>query len=385
VNPIFAGLPTTVFDLMSGLARKHQAINLGQGFPDSPGPEDVRVKAAEAVLNGYNQYPPMRGLPELREAVAAHYGRFQGLKIDPETDVVVTSGATEALAAALLALVAPGDEVVMFQPIYDSYEPVVRQAGGVPRLVRLEPPEWRITDAALAKVFNDRTRVVVLNNPLNPAAVSYDRDQLALLADYCVRFDCKAVCDEVWEHVVFAPAVHTPLMALPGMAERTVKIGSAGKIFSLTGWKVGWCIASAPLAAAVAKVHQYLTFTTAPNLQVAAAYGLGKADDYFEDMRAGFARSRDRLEAGLKGAGFATLTSQGTYFISVDLDASGIHTDDRTFCLRAVEEAGVAAIPVSAFYLQQPVTNIVRLCFAKKDETLDAGIERLARARRLFN
>jgi aspartate/methionine/tyrosine aminotransferase len=385
VNPIFAALPTTIFDIMSGLARKHEAINLGQGFPDSPGPEDVRAKAADAVLNGYNQYPPMRGLPELREAIAAHYGRFQGLKIDGETEVVVTSGATEAITSTLLGLVAPGDEVVMFQPLYDSYEPMVRLAGGVPRLVRLEPPAWRITPEALDRVFSPRTRVVVLNNPLNPGAVAYDPAQLALLADYCVRHDVVAVCDEVWEHVVFGPAKHTPLMALPGMAERTVKIGSAGKIFSLTGWKVGWAIAAAPLLAGVVKAHQYLTFTTAPNLQAAVAHGLGKDDSYFEGMRADFMRSRDRLESGLRSVGFATLPSQGTYFISIDLAASGIHTDDRTFCLRAVEEAGVAAIPVSAFYLEQPVTNIVRLCFAKKDETLDAGIERLARARRLFN
>ena len=385
MNPIFSGLPTTIFEEMSGLARKHAAINLGQGFPDSPGPEDVRAKAADAVMNGSNQYPPMGGLAELKQAVAAHYRRFQGLEFEGDTQVVVTSGATEALTASILALVSPGDEVVMFQPIYDSYEPMVRLAGGIPRLVRLEPPEWRITEEALAKVFGPKTRVVVLNNPLNPGAVAYGRDQLAILADFCVRHDVVAICDEVWEHVVFAPSVHTPLMALPGMAERTVKIGSAGKIFSLTGWKVGWVIAAPRLASVVSKAHQFLTFTTPPNLQIAAAYGLGKDEDYFLRMRTEYARSRDRLDAGLRGAGFVTLPSQGTYFLNIDLPASGIHIDDRSFCLRAVAEAGVAAIPVSAFYLQEPVTHIVRLCFAKRDETLDAGIERLSAARRLFN
>jgi aspartate/methionine/tyrosine aminotransferase len=384
LNPVFANLPTTIFTVMSGLAVEHGAINLGQGFPDSQGPEDVRAKAAEAVLHGDNQYPPMLGLPQLREAIAEHYGRFHGLQLDWRSQVLVTSGATEALAASIMALTAPGDEVVLLEPAYDCYAPQVRAVGGVPRLVRLEPPAWRITDQALEATTTPRTRLVILNNPLNPAARVYAPEELKVLADWCVRHDVIAVCDEVWEHVVFDSRAHTPLITLPGMAGRCVKIGSAGKIFSLTGWKVGFVCAAPPLAAVIGKAHQFLTFTTAPNLQAAVAYGLGKEAAYFDEMRAGLQRSRDRLTDGLKAEGFTVIPSEGTYFLNIDLAASGLNIDDEAFCKRAVVEAGVAAIPVSAFYEQDPVRSVVRLCFAKKDSTLDAGIERLSKARRLF-
>jgi N-succinyldiaminopimelate aminotransferase len=257
-------------------------------------------------------------------------------------------------------------------------------AGGVPRFVRLEPPHWRITAQALEQAFSDRTKLVLFNNPLNPSAIVYGDEDLTALAQACVRHDVIAVCDEVWEHVVFDGHRHRPLIALPGMRERTVKIGSAGKIFSLTGWKVGWACAAPPIAQAIAKAHSFLTFTTSPNLQRAVAYGLGKDDGYFAPMRDGYARSRDRLSAGLVADGFSLLPSQGTYFLLVDLQASGIAADDWTFSQRAVRECGVASIPVSAFYAEDPITSVVRLCFCKKDETLDAGIERLARARRLF-
>jgi aspartate/methionine/tyrosine aminotransferase len=384
MNPIFTQLPTTIFTVISGLAREHSAVNLGQGFPDDPGPEDVRAKAAEALVSGYNQYPPMTGLPELREAVAAHYGRFQGLDLQP-SEVLVTSGATEALAASLLALISPGDEVVLFQPMYDAYLPMVRLAGGIPRFVDLAPPGWRITREKLDAAFGPKTRVVVFNNPLNPAARMFDAEEVALLAEYCVRFDAIAVCDEVWEHVVFDGLTHRPLIAEPGMRERTVKIGSAGKIFSMTGWKVGFACAAPALIEVVGKAHQFLTFTTPPNLQSAVAYGLGKDEAYFIGMRADYQRSRDRLAAGLAAEGFKVLPSEGAYFLCVDLPASGIEMDDATFCLRAVKEAGVGAIPVSAFYAERPVRTVARLCFAKVDATLDAGVERLARARKLFS
>ena len=383
-NPVFAGLPTTIFTVMSGLATQHGAINLGQGFPDNAGPEDVRAKAAEALMSGSNQYPPMQGIPALREAVAEHYRRFHGVALDWRSEVIVTSGATEALAAAIMGLLAPGDEAVLLEPAYDSYAPQVRSVGGVARFVRLEPPEWRITAEALEKVTTPRTRIVLFNNPLNPAARVYGPEELKVLADWCVRHDVIAVCDEVWEHLTFDGRAHTPLIALEGMRERCVKIGSAGKIFSLTGWKVGFVCASAELTAVIAKAHQFLTFTTPPNLQAAVAYGLGKDDAYFAGMRAHYGRSRDRLANGLTQEGFVVIPSEGTYFLNVDIAASGLNLDDEAFCKRAVIEAGVAAIPVSAFYETDAVRNVVRLCFAKRDETIDAGIERLAKARRML-
>ncbi|MGS1017078.1 aminotransferase [Allosphingosinicella humi] len=383
MNPIFADQPTTIFEHMSGLARAHGAVNLGQGFPDFGWPEDVVAKAAEALTGGSNQYPPMRGLPELREAVADHYRAHQGLELGAD-QVIVTSGATEAIAAAIIALVSPGDEVVLFQPVYDSYLPMVRLAGGVPKLVRLTPPDWRISREMLAEAITDRTRLVLFNNPHNPTGRAFDAGEIALLAEACVRHDAVAVTDEVWEHVLFDGRAHRPLAAEPGMAERTVKIGSAGKIFSLTGWKVGWAVAPLGLAAAVANAHQYLTFTTAPNLQAAVAYGLRKEQAYFEAMRADFTEARDFLVRGLADAGYVVLPSEGTYFVAVDLAASGIGLDDATFCERAVKEAGVAAIPVSAFYAEDPVRTVIRLCFAKKRETLEAGLAALAKARVLL-
>lgn len=380
LNAIYAALPTTIFEVMSGLARVHQAVNLGQGFPDDPGPLDVRQRAADAVINGWNQYPPMMGLAELRSAAAAHYGHWQGLDLDPEQEIMVTSGATEALAGALMALIEPGDEVVLFQPLYDAYLPLVRRAGGIPRLVRLEPPSWAITAEKLAAVFSPRTKLVLFNNPQNPTGVVHSRAEMQLVADFCLRFDTIAVCDEVWEHVMFDGRRHVSMMALPGMRERTVKISSAGKIFGMTGWKVGLVFAHADLMRVLGKAHQFLTFTTPPNLQVAVAYGLGKDDAYFDGMRAGLERSRDRLAKGLSDLGFPVLPSAGTYFLSVDLAAIDPSLDDEAFCLDLVKTHGVAAIPVSAFYAQDAVRSVVRFCFAKHDATLDAALERLARA-----
>jgi len=383
MNPIFAALPTSIFEVMSMEARARGAVNLGQGFPDFGWPDDLVAKAAAALSEGSNQYPPMRGLPELREAVAAHYNVHQGLALEPE-QVIVTSGATEAIAASLFALISPGDEVVLFQPLYDAYLPLLLRAGGVPRFVSLAPPDWRITADALAAAFSHRTRLVMFNNPHNPTARVFDREELGLLAEACVRHDAVAISDEVWEHVLFDGRAHIPLAALPGMAARTVKIGSAGKIFSLTGWKVGWIAAPPDLAASVTKAHQFIAFVTPPNLQSAVAWGLGKDESYYTAMRAAFAASRDALAAALAAEGFAVLPAEGTYFLNVDLAASGIDAPDAAFCERAVREAGVAAIPVSAFYAEHPATNVIRLCFAKQQATLDAGVAGLARARALF-
>jgi len=377
MNRLFASLSTTVFETMSQLAREHEAINLGQGFPDDPGPEDVRRAAAEAVVEGWNQYPPMFGLPELRRAVAEHYRRFQGVELDWEKEVLITSGATEALAASLLALIEPGDEVVLFQPMYDAYLPLVLRAGGVPRFVTLQPPHWRFDAAQLAAAFTEKTRLVLLNTPLNPSGSVMPREDLELLAGFVERHDAVVVCDEVWEHIVFDGVEHASLLSVPSLRERTVKIGSAGKIFSLTGWKVGLVAAAPRLQAAVARAHQYLTFTTPPNLQAAVAYGLGKEESFFRAQREALQAKRDRFAAGLTALGFPVLPSRATYFLNVDLAPLGLE-DDVAFCERLVTEAGVAAIPVSAFYAEDKVTSVARFCFAKRDAVLDAALERLA-------
>ena len=378
MNRIFADLPNTIFDVMSQAARDLNAINLGQGFPDDPGPLDIREKAADAVLNGYNQYPSMMGIPELRQAIATHYGHWHGVKLDAMSEVMVTSGATEALTGSILGLVEPGDEVLVFQPMYDCYVPIIRAAGGIPKFLRLDPPHWQLPEEAIRAAITPKTRYVILNNPLNPAAVVYPREQLEMLARICQEFDLIAICDEVWEHVVFDGRQHIPLISIPGMRDRTVKVGSAGKMFGLTGWKIGFVCAAPHLLRVLAKAHQFITFTTPPSLQVAVAYGLGKSDDYFLQERANLARSRDRLSKGLSGLGFPVLDSQGTYFLNVDLAPLGLNETDEAFCKRLVHEHKVAAIPVSAFYEENHVTSVLRFCFSKKDATLDTALERLS-------
>lgn len=376
-HPVYRDMPTTIFEHMSARARETSAINLGQGFPEGAGPPEVLAAAADALLTRSSQYPPMTGLPELRAAVADHYARHQKLDLTP-AEVIVTSGATEAIAASLLALVQPGEEVLMLAPLYDAYLPLVERVGGVARLVKLTPPDWRITRDALEAAITPRTRFVLMNNPVNPTGIVMREEELALLAKLCVTHDMIAICDEVWEETVYDGQPHRPLMAYPGMRERTVKIGSAGKIFSVTGWKVGWMCAAPPIATLLARAHQFLTFTTPPNLQWAVAQGLAYPDDWFADQRAAYQASRDRLTAGLRKAGYAVQPSGATWFLSIDLTASDIAMNDVTFCERIIEEAGVAAIPLSAFYPHDPVTHLVRLCFAKTDGTLDQAIERLA-------
>ncbi len=381
MNKIFANLPTTIFEVMSGLARQKGAINLGQGFPDDKGPLDVREKAAQATIEGDNQYPSMMGVPELRQAMADHYAEHQGIKVDPLTQTLVTSGATEAIAGALLATIEPGDEVILFQPMYDAYLPLVLRAGGVPKFVTLRPPRWRIEEDELAKAFTARTKALVFNNPLNPSARVYEREQVELVAKFCARHGVIAICDEVWEHLVYDGREHVSMLSVPGMEALCVKIGSAGKIFSLTGWKVGLTLASAELMKTLAKAHQFLTFTTPPNLQAAVAYGLRKDRRYFLDMRACYQAARDHFTAGLIERGFSVLPGEGAYFINVDIAPLG-ESDDVAFCTKLIETYGVAAIPVSAFYAQEPVRNVVRFCFAKNVATLDAALDRLRQAAR---
>ena len=376
-NRLLADAPTTIFTVMSALAARHEAINLGQGFPDTEGPADMVRVAADALLDGRNQYAPLTGLPELQDAVARSNQRFYGLAVDPRTEVVVTSGATEALAASLAALVEPGDEVVLFEPLYDTYLPAVRLLGGIPRLVRLSPPDWRLPRAELEAAFGPRTKLVLLNTPMNPSGKVFDRDELAILAGLLQRHDAYAICDEVYEHLTFGTARHVPLMTLPGMRERCVRIGSAGKSFSLTGWKVGYATAPAPLAAVIAKAHQTLVFATPPNLQRAVAFGLDKDADYFEALGRDLERKRDLLAEGLSALGFGVLPSHGSYFLIADIRPFG-PGDDAAFCCRITERAGVAAIPVSAFYgaLDAP-DHYVRFAFCKREPVLRTALDRL--------
>ncbi len=362
---------------MSALATEHGAINLGQGFPDTEGPTDVLEAAAAALKDGRNQYAPLTGLPELREAVAAANRRFYGIEVDPGSEVVVTSGATEAITASLMALLNPGDEVVLIEPLYDTYLPVVRMLGAIPRLVRLQPPKWELPRAELAAAFGPRTKAIMLNTPMNPTGKVFTAAELAFIGDLLQRYDAYAVCDEVYEHLTFDGWQHIPLMSLPGLRERCLRIGSAGKTFSLTGWKVGYVSADASLARVVAKAHQNLTFATAPNLQRAVAVGLAKDDRYFAGLASGLAAKRDRLAAGLNALGFGVLPSQGSYFITADYTALGFAGDDISFCRHITEQARVTAIPLSAFYERQGPGHYVRFAFCKTEAVLDVAIDRL--------
>ena len=384
MNPLYVRIQTSVFERMSALAAKHGAVNLGQGFPDFGWPDEILDAAARALVEGSNQYAPSRGVPQLRDAVADHYNRHFGQSLEPD-DICVTSGATEALSACILAAVSPGDEVIVFTPAYDSYAPTIRRAGGVVREIALQPPEWRIDGDELRAAIGPKTRAILFNNPHNPTGRLFDAGELQAVADAAIEHDLIVISDEVWEHILLDGQRFTPLAALPGMAERVLKVGSAGKIFSLTGWKVGWIAAAPELASLAARAHQFLTFSTAPNLQAAVAFGLAEGDSWIEPMQRRFAAARDRMLSGLHCAGYATLHPASTYFLCVDLAASGIDGDDESFAAAAVEQAGVAVVPLSAFAEQDPPRHLVRLCFSKRDETIDAGVAAMARAKSLFS
>ena len=379
-NLQMSSLGTTVFEVMSALAREHQSVNLGQGFPDDKGPAAVREAAAKFLLVGHNQYPPMMGLPELRQAVAEHARRFQGLEIDWQSEVLVTSGATEALADCLFGLIEPGDEVVLIEPLYDSYLPIVRRAGGIPKLVRLQPPAWDLPREELAAAFGPRTKLILFNTPMNPCSKVFDRDELEFIAGLCRQHDAYAVCDEVYEHIIFDERRHISMMALPGMRDRAVRIGSAGKSFSLTGWKVGYVTASPELMKSIAKTHQFMTFTTPPNLQWGAATGLRLDDGYFSTLASDMQGKRDFLAGALAGIGFEVLPAHGTYFVTTDFRPLGFNGTDEDFCRHITVEAGVTAVPVSAFYdsVDAAPRHLARFCFCKNDSTLERAVERLS-------
>jgi N-succinyldiaminopimelate aminotransferase len=378
LNPIFADAGTTIFTLMSALANQHGAINLGQGFPDADGPLALRERAAQALIEGPNQYPPMMGVEALREALAAHASRFYKLSYDWRSEIVVTSGATEALAASIMGLVKAGDEVVLIEPAYDSYRPIVEAMGAAVRAIRLGPPDWALTEQALAGAFTENTKAIIFNSPMNPAGKVFTRAELELIAQWVKRTDALAICDEVYEHLIFDDLQHTPLATFPDMRERCVRIGSAGKIFSLTGWKVGWVEGPGELIGAIAKAHQYITFTTPNALQTAVAHGLQTADAYYLGLARELQSNRDFLAEGLRAIGFAPLLSQGTYFLTTDISGLRFNGSDLDFCKHITEHARVAAIPLSAFFSGDGPQHLVRFAFCKQRQVLEEAVGRLA-------
>lgn len=377
VNSIFRDCGTSVFEGMSRLATELGAINLGQGFPEALEPPELVEAAIAALRNGTHQYPPMMGLPALRQAVAEADRRFWGIPTDWETEVLVTSGATEALGDCFLGLLDHGDEVIVFQPAYDSYGTMIRRAGAVPVPVRLEPPAWELPRDRLAAAITPRTRAIVLNTPMNPSGKIFDREELEFLADLLERHNLIAICDEVYEHLTFDGRRHQPLMALPQARNRCLRIGSAGKSFSVTGWKVGYVTGTPALLGPVARAHQYVTFTTPPALQAAVAEGLRLGDDYFDGLRGALQERRDLLARGLSGAGFDVLDCPSTYFLCVDVTGLDDGGDDHEFCRRLTREAGVTAVPVSSFYAERDMRRLIRFCFAKRAETLIEAAARL--------
>jgi N-succinyldiaminopimelate aminotransferase len=370
------GLGTTVFAEMSALALETGSVNLGQGFPDTDGPIEVADAAVAAIRAGVNQYSPGPGQPGLRLAIAEHQQRFYGLELDPATDVVVTTGATEAVAAALLGLVDPGDEVVALEPFYDSYAACIQMAGGVRVPVTLRAPDFRLDLDRLRAAVTGRTRLILLNSPHNPTGTVLTEAELSAVADLAVERDLVVVTDEVYEHMTY-DVMHRPLATLPGMRERTLTISSAGKTFSFTGWKVGWATGPAHLVRAVLTAKQFLTFVSGAPFQPAVAVGLRLPDSYFDELRATLRGKRDRLCAGLREVGFDVFVPQGTYFVTADVRPLG-WADGLEFCRELPRRAGVVAIPHQVFYDDVEAGRpLVRFAFCKRDEVLDEALTRL--------
>jgi N-succinyldiaminopimelate aminotransferase len=379
VSQSLAPFGTSIFTEMSALALEHRAVNLSQGFPDLDGPLALKRLAAEAILQGPNQYAPSPGTPELRQAVAAHLERFRGLRVDPEREVTVTAGATEGLAASLLGLLDPGDEVILLEPFYDLYPAMVARAGG--RAVCVPPlPDGRGLDGdALARAFGPRTRAIVLNNPQNPSGKVYTRAELELVAGLCERHDAVAIGDEVYEHLTYEGREHVSLLSVPALQGRAIAISSGAKTFSMTGWKVGWVVGCPALSEAVRAAHQFLTFCTPAPLQRAVAVGLAYPDAFFLELERDYARRRELLCGGLEALGLPVRRPEGTYYATVRIHGLGLG-DDLEACRRLTREAGVAAIPFSAFTCgRQRQRDLVRLCFCKQAETLGEALARLGR------
>ncbi len=378
-----AGFGTSVFTEMSRLAVEYEAVNLGQGFPDFPGPDFVKEAAIRAIRADQNQYAVSHGTLRLRCAIAETWQRAYGRAVDPETEVSVGSGATELILDAMLGLVNPGDEVILFEPFYDSYLPDVLMAGGIPRLVTLQPPDWHFDRQALADLFTPRTRLILINTPHNPTGKMFSREELGFVAALCQRHDVLVLTDEVYEQIRFNGVEHVPMATLPGMWERTLTVNSTGKTFSMTGWKVGYAVGPPDLTRAVRATHQFVTFSTSTPFQEAMASALGTAarTGYYERLRREYTARRDLLAGALASAGLPTLPVQGAYFLLADLAGMGF-PDDVSFCRYLTTEIGVAAIPPSAFYADPSRAPLLaRFCFAKKDETLRAAALRLQRLR----
>jgi len=379
-----AGFGTTVFVEINNLARECDAVNLGQGAPDFDGPPEVLQAAVQAVNRALNQYAPGIGMPAVREAIAQHAARFYGQKLDPETDVLVTSGATEGVFAAILGLTDPGDEVIVFEPVYDTYVPNMVMAGVMPRYVPLRGAHWTFDPEELAKAFNRRTRAIIVNTPHNPTGKVYSRQELAVIAELCRKHDALAITDEVYEHILYDDAIHTRLATLPGMAERTLTISSLGKTFSVTGWKVGWALGPASLVNAVNQAHQFITYAVASPLQAAAATALNLPSSFFENLQVNYQARRDRMVKILEHVGFQVFKPSGSYFVMIDWRgvAPAKVQDDFQFARWLTSEIGVACIPASPFYQESDKhlgKHCARFAVCKKHETLDAAAERLSR------
>ncbi len=379
-----AGIETSIFSEITRLAVAHGAVNLGQGFPDFPAPAFIKDAAARAIAADHNQYAPSPGVPRLRRAIAAGFEKRHGRSVDPEAELTIASGATEIICDAILALVDPDDEVILLDPHYDSYLPNVQMAGGVARIVSMHAPTWSIDPDELRAAFGPKTKLIVLNTPHNPTGKVLSESELDLVASLCQEHDVVAVSDEVYSEIVFDGARHVPIATRPGMWDRTITVDSIGKTFSVTGWKIGWAIACAPLSQALRAVHQFVTFCSATPLQEAAADALVAAEinGYFAELRAAYARRRDLLSDVLRAARLQPLPVRGSYFLLADVSHLGVH-DGPTFCKRLVTEIGVAAIPMSAFYADAAAApTMVRFCFAKRDETILAAGPRLRRLER---